>query len=178
MLLFFVGFFIHLLIYSKTRKEVFNPWIYVGGMISLIVFLPVLVWNYQNDWISFRWQLGKATTGAEFGENTLAFTLGHILLFSPFCFIMAIFEIWWVKDRFYESKNPETIILIISLFPLIFFTVMSLKGSISDPHWVNLAYVGIAILLGNEMFLRLNKRSLNFIRFNKVNISSSQLRKI
>ena len=73
---------------------------------------------------------------------------------------MAIFEIWRIKDRLSEAKNPATIILIISLFPLIFFTVMSLKGSISDPHWVNLAYVGIAILLGNEMFLRLSKRSL------------------
>ena len=83
---------------------------------------------------------------------------------------MAIFEICRIKDRLSEAKNPATIILIISLFPLIFFTVMSLKGSISYPHWVNLAYVGIAILLGNEMFLRLNKRSLYsidlFLSFN------------
>jgi len=160
MLLFYLGFFIHLLIYSKTRKEIFNPWIYVAGLISLVVFLPVLLWNYQHDWISFRWQFGKATSGSEFGENTLAFTVGHILLFSPFWFIFGIFGIWWIKDKFLQAKNPESVILIISIFPLIFFTIMSLKGSISDPHWVNIAYVGIAILLGNVLFLQLNIRKL------------------
>ena len=160
MLLFYVGIFIHLLVFSKTRKEVFNPWIYVAGLISIIVFLPVIFWNYNHDWISFRWQLGKATTGSDFGENTLAFTVGHILLFSPFWFIMGILGLWWIRDRLFIAKSPEAVIFFISLFPIIFFTVMSFKGSISDPHWVNLAYVGIAILLGNEMLLRLNQRRI------------------
>ncbi len=163
MLLFYIGFFIHILIFSKTRKEIINPWIYVAGMISLIVFLPVLIWNYQHDWISFRWQFDKATSGADFGENTLTFTVGHMLLFSPFWFIMGTVGIYWIRDRLFQAKSAETVIFIISFFPLIFFTVMSLKGSIADPHWVNLAYVGVAILLGNEMILRLNKRRLYFL---------------
>jgi len=37
---------------------------------------------------------------------------------------------------------------------------MSLKGTISDPHWANLAYLGIAILLGKELLWRFQNKTL------------------
>ena len=160
MLLFYIGLFIHLFLYRKTRKEIFNPWLYVAGLISLAIFIPVLLWNAQHDWISFRWQLGKGTSGADFGENTLAFTVGHLLLFSPLWALMGGFGIWWVRDHLVQANRPESVITILSIFPLLFFTLMSLKGTIADPHWANLAYLGIAILLGNELHWRLKKKTL------------------
>ena len=160
MLLFYIGLFIHLLLYRKTRKEILNPWLYAAGIISLAIFVPVLLWNAQHDWISFRWQLGKGTSGAEFGENTLAFTLGHLLLFSPLWALMGGLGIWWVRDHLAHANRPESVITVISIFPLLFFTLMSLKGTIADPHWANLAYLGIAVLLGNELLWRFQKKTL------------------
>ena len=148
MLLFYVGLFLHLLLYRKTRKDVLNPWLYIAGIISLAIFIPVIIWNAQHDWVSFRWQLEKGTSGADFGENTLAFTVGHLLLFSPLWALMGGLGIWWMRDRLVEARSPESVITVISIFPLLFFTVMSLKGTISDPHWANLAYLGIAIIAG------------------------------
>ena len=160
MLLFYFGLFLHLLIFKKTRKEIFNPWIYLAGLVSLVVFSPVLFWNWQHDWISFSWQFERGTSGEDFGKNTLAFTAGHILLFSPIWFVMSFFLVWWIREKYCQIKSPETIISIISIFPLIFFTIMSFKGSIADPHWANLAYLGIAILLGNELLRRFKRKSL------------------
>ena len=160
MLLFYIGLFLHLLLYRKTRKEILNPWFYAAGIISLTIFVPVLLWNAQHDWISFRWQLGKGTSGADFGENTLAFTLGHLLLFSPLWALMGALGIWWVRDHLAHANRPESVITVISIFPLLFFTLMSLKGTIADPHWANLAYLGIAVFLGNELLWRFQKKTL------------------
>ena len=160
MLLFYVGLFLHLLLYRKTRKEILNPWLYVAGMVSLAIFIPVIIWNAEHNWISFRWQLEKGTSGADFGENTLDFTLGHLLLFSPLWALMGVLGIWWLRDRLVQASRPESVIAVLSIFPLLFFTFMSLKGTISDPHWANLAYLGIAILLGNELLQRFRKKSL------------------
>ena len=160
MLLFYMGIFIHFLIYNKTRKRILNPWLYVAGLISLAIFTPVLLWNAQNEWISFRWQFGKGTSGADFGENTLAFTIGHMILFSPFWTIMGCFGIWWVRDKLVYANHPDSIITVISFFPLLFFTLMSLKGTIADPHWANLAYLGISILLGKELLWRFQKKRI------------------
>ena len=160
MLLFYIGLFIHFLIYNKTRKEILNPWLYVAGLVSLAIFTPVLIWNAQNDWISFRWQFSKGTSGADFGENTLAFTIGHMILFSPFWTLMGCLGIWWVRDKLVFANLPESIITIISIFPMLFFTLMSLKGTIADPHWANLTYLGISILLGKELLWRFQKKKI------------------
>jgi hypothetical protein len=160
MLLFYIGLFLHLLLYRKTRKEILNPWLYVAGIISLAIFVPVLLWNAQHDWISFRWQFGKGTSGADFGENTLAFTLGHLLLFSPLWALMGGLGIWWVRDHLAHGNRPESVLTVLSIFPLLFFTLMSLKGTIADPHWANLAYLGIAVLLGNELLWRFQTKTL------------------
>ena len=160
MLLFYIGLFLHLFLYRKTRREILNPWLYTAGLLSLAIFVPVLLWNAQHDWISFRWQMEKGTSGAEFGENTLAFTVGHLLLFSPLWALMGGLGIWWVRDRLVQARSPESVIVVISIFPLLFFTLMSLKGTIADPHWANLAYLGIAILLGKELLWRFKKKTL------------------
>ncbi|MCS5552014.1 MAG: glycosyltransferase family 39 protein, partial [SAR324 cluster bacterium] len=103
MLLFYIGLFLHLLLYRKIRREILNPWLYFAGILSLVIFIPVIIWNAQHDWISFRWQLEKGTTGSDFGENTLAFTIGHLILFSPMWALFGAVSIWWLRDRLTEG---------------------------------------------------------------------------
>ncbi len=35
-----------------------TPWPYLGGLLALLVFLPNLIWNLENAWLSLRFQLG------------------------------------------------------------------------------------------------------------------------
>ncbi len=154
MLLFYISMFLHLLLYRENRRHLLNPGVYLAGMISLLFFIPVIWWNAEHEWISFRWQLAKGTGGAEFGENTGLFTIGHLLLFSPVWAVAGGWGIWKFRDRIRIAQSPESIITVMSIFPLCFFTVMSLKGSIADPHWVNLFYLGIAIMLGGQLSQR------------------------
>ena len=160
MLLFYIGLFLHILLYRKIRREILNPWLYCAGILSLVIFIPVIIWNAQHEWISFHWQLEKGTSGSDFGENTLAFTIGHLILFSPIWAVIGTLSIWWLRDRLTDGKQAESVITVLSVFPLLFFTLMSFKGSISDPHWANLAYIGIAILLGNELLFQVKRRTI------------------
>ena len=36
-----------------------RPQPYAAALLSLLVFMPVLAWNAQNDWVSFAFQLGR-----------------------------------------------------------------------------------------------------------------------
>ncbi|QWG25857.1 glycosyltransferase family 39 protein [Bradyrhizobium sediminis] len=38
-----------------------SPYPWLAALIAVVVFLPVLIWNYQHDWASFRFQLVRAT---------------------------------------------------------------------------------------------------------------------
>jgi Dolichyl-phosphate-mannose-protein mannosyltransferase len=45
---------------SKLRRWLLSPWLYLGGLVALAVFAPVIVWNADHQWVSFIKQIGRA----------------------------------------------------------------------------------------------------------------------
>ena len=43
----------------RQRKQIFTVWPYLGGLVCFLTLAPHLVWNQNNDWVSFRFQLGR-----------------------------------------------------------------------------------------------------------------------
>ena len=44
----------------RLRRWLVSPWPYLGGLVALALFAPVLVWNADHQWVSFIKQLGRA----------------------------------------------------------------------------------------------------------------------
>jgi 4-amino-4-deoxy-L-arabinose transferase-like glycosyltransferase len=44
----------------KLRRWLISPWPYLGGLVSLAIFSPVIVWNADHRWVSFIKQIGRA----------------------------------------------------------------------------------------------------------------------
>lgn len=44
----------------KLRRWLLSPWLYVGGLVALALFAPVILWNADHQWVSFIKQLGRA----------------------------------------------------------------------------------------------------------------------
>ena len=42
---------------GKSSNGLKSPWPYAGGLVALLVFSPHLLWNADNDWITFKFQL-------------------------------------------------------------------------------------------------------------------------
>jgi 4-amino-4-deoxy-L-arabinose transferase-like glycosyltransferase len=51
---------IWLLIVPGMRRWLLSPWPYLGGLVALTIFSPVIVWNAQHEWMSFIKQMGRA----------------------------------------------------------------------------------------------------------------------
>jgi len=72
------------------RKWLPTFWPYAGGVLALLIFAPVILWNASHDWMSFRFQFGRAANGGFttrfFGE----FFLAQAALASPFVLILGI----------------------------------------------------------------------------------------
>jgi 4-amino-4-deoxy-L-arabinose transferase-like glycosyltransferase len=41
------------------RRWLLSPWLYLGGLVALVVFSPVILWNADHQWVSFIKQLGR-----------------------------------------------------------------------------------------------------------------------
>src|SRR3978361_2295701 len=44
----------------KLRRWLISPWPYLGGVVALAIFSPVILWNADHHWSSFIQQIGRA----------------------------------------------------------------------------------------------------------------------
>jgi hypothetical protein len=44
----------------KLRRWLVSPWPYLGGLVALLIFSPVILWNADHHWVSFIKQIGRA----------------------------------------------------------------------------------------------------------------------
>ena len=86
-LLFIGGFFCFLLSSPQGRRQLAKPGPWLAAIAALIVFSPVLIWNAQNDWMSFRFQGGRATAHHLSLAPFLSLFAAEIGLLSPWVFV-------------------------------------------------------------------------------------------
>jgi 4-amino-4-deoxy-L-arabinose transferase-like glycosyltransferase len=44
----------------RLRRWLISPWPYLGGLVALAIFAPVIWWNADHQWVSFLKQFGRA----------------------------------------------------------------------------------------------------------------------
>lgn len=42
------------------RRWLISPWPYLGGLVAMAIFAPVVLWNADHHWVSFIKQMGRA----------------------------------------------------------------------------------------------------------------------
>jgi 4-amino-4-deoxy-L-arabinose transferase-like glycosyltransferase len=65
-----------MLVPNWRRRWLLSPYPWLAAVFALVLFLPVLVWNAQYDWASFRFQLVRATATHELSLRTVVDFIG------------------------------------------------------------------------------------------------------
>lgn len=152
--LFYLSLAVYFLLSKKRWPMFWNPYVWLAGLISLLIFSPVLYWNFENDFASFIFQFSRGLTGGTLGANLLGFSFAHLLLYSP---IFAFFG-WLVlfantREQFQHSQknDPMQFFWTSALVILLFFSLAALRGSIADPKWMNLGYLALYLFLLGQL---------------------------
>ena len=65
-----------MLVPEWRRRWLASPYPWLGAVIAMVLFAPVLIWNAGHDWASFRFQLVRATATHEISLRTVADYVG------------------------------------------------------------------------------------------------------
>lgn len=80
---------------TRERKQLLSPWMWLGGAIALIIFLPHLVWQAKYDWPMLE-LLQNVTVSKNVVLSPVDFFLQQILLLHPLTF-----PVWMAGLYFY-----------------------------------------------------------------------------
>ena len=78
------------LLLTQQRRLLFTPWILAGGAIALLIFLPNLIWNIQNNWPFLELMRNIRATGKDVLLSPHQYLLQQILMMNP-----ASFPFWF-----------------------------------------------------------------------------------
>jgi hypothetical protein len=71
------------LLLTKERRVLFNRWLLLGGLIAFLIFLPNLIWNFQNDWPFLQLMRNIRADNRDVQLSLVEFVTQQVLLIHP-----------------------------------------------------------------------------------------------
>lgn len=115
-------------------------WILAGVVVAGLCVLPVMIWNYQHDWLSFKYQTSRVLGGGYSLSGLVGFLLSQIMGYHPVFTFLGVLGLFSGFPKLASSKNMESVqdkIWIISVLALpvfLFFIYSSMKQFVLL-HW-------------------------------------------
>lgn len=156
-----IGVGLYIIFYS--RKEFKNPFLYLSATISAICMIPILMWNINNEFISFTFHGNRVGLFGEFHpEYFLTEIIGELIYNNPINYILIIIAlISLIKKREYISTIGKRLILCFSIPLIVLFWFFSMTKPIL-PHWTAPSFTLLLIFVAAQLAdkYRIDKESL------------------
>jgi len=138
--------FLYLLWEGRYRKQLIRPGFYLMGIVALILFLPVVYWNYTHEWASFAKQFSHGFSNKGYGLRFFGEFLGaQAGLVNPFFFIAGMIALW--QGFKFTKSSPQWKFCIIFFLPtFLFFLEKSLTQRV-EGNWAAIAYMPLFIMI-------------------------------
>jgi hypothetical protein len=148
----FAGVFIFVATNKTQRHWLSHPGPYLAILITFIMALPVLWWNYNNGWVSFIFQ------GSRAGANTQHFQLhfdwffrsiaGQALWLLPWIWFPTVRQLF-ISYKLRAQMLAYSFSFWMSVLPIVFFTVVTLWADLQYHfHWQAPGYMMLFMPLG------------------------------
>jgi 4-amino-4-deoxy-L-arabinose transferase-like glycosyltransferase len=145
---------VSLLCSRKGWRELGRPGPWAAGIAALLLFSPVIWWNWKHHWASFLFQLNHGTGNADalafktVSIGFVAFIGGQALLWTPILFGMSAVVLWKYWRVIARLGEVDRVLLFAGSAPLLLFGAAAAKAGRGEINWPAFAYVPISLLLG------------------------------
>ena len=140
---------IYLLTSPRQRFWLAKPHPYLAFLLAIMVFSPVLIWNFQHDWVSLAFQSSRRLNemGGIKPRYFLMFVVQQFVIVTPYLFVVAIASLVREFRRWLGTGIDDSVrlLLISAALPLLLFTGISFR-SIVKINWLAPAFWPLIVL--------------------------------
>ncbi|MFY0254069.1 ArnT family glycosyltransferase [Chitinophaga sp. 30R24] len=141
------GAVLYLLLSREHRRYLWSPWFWTSVVVFFITIAPVVIWNVNNNFASFRFQSSERVEGIAFRPLDLLGVIGHqAAILLPVLFFALLYYCYKFicKYRWHILRIPAP-----QLFLLCFFLPLFLLFLLMSPvYWVKLNWMMPAYITG------------------------------
>lgn len=143
-LFFGLAILIWLAAVPKLRAWLMSPWPYLGGLVSLLIFSPVIVWNAEHHWVSFIKQIGRARI-EDFRPAFVGELIPTQIAFAtPLVFILGAMGLYSLLKRNAGASAARALINATFWTIVVYFIWHSLHARV-EANWFAPVYPAFAI---------------------------------
>lgn len=156
------GYFLFLITSKPHRSLLLTAGPYLAVFTASLFFLPVLIWNYEHDWVSFLFQGSRGIGHGFYPARLLTNILGQAVWVLPWIWLPLIYALAKAlaagpanTSRF-SGQNGRWFLGCLALGPILLFSLVSLWGAQGLFHWQAPGYLFAFPLLGEIVAKALN----------------------
>lgn len=124
---------------TQTRKHLKSPWLWACVAITLLIFLPNIIWQIQHNFISLEFQQSIHERDVGIGRADGYFT-DQLLMPNPF-----MLPLWIAGLLFYFRESKYRMLGWMYLFPVTIFFLMQGRGYYPAPIYPMLIAAGAVV---------------------------------
>jgi 4-amino-4-deoxy-L-arabinose transferase-like glycosyltransferase len=145
-LFFGLGIVTWLLIDPEGRRWFRSPWLWVGGLVACLIFLPVFLWNEKHDWISFSQQFGRMSVHQVTLRYLGEFLASQLGLLNPLIAYFALVAIGIAFRKPNDYRSSPSAFLVSIATPLVAYMVVHALHDRVQANWLAPIYPQVALL--------------------------------
>jgi hypothetical protein len=135
---------IWLAVVPKLRRWFLSPWPYLGGLVALAIFAPVILWNADHHWVSFIKQIGRARI-EDFRPAFIAELIPTQIAFAtPLVWILGAMGLYALLRRNSGAQPSRALISTVFWTIVLYFVWHSLHARV-EANWFAPVYPAFAI---------------------------------
>jgi len=135
---------IWLLLTPRMRPWLATIWPWAGAVVALLIFLPNLIWNATNDWLTFDKQFGRVTTDGLNPEFLLDHLGQQVGLATPIIFVLG----WLALGVFLLRRGGPTngrVLLSAMVWPTTAYFIFHAFHSQVEGNWTAPIFAAFAL---------------------------------
>ncbi|MEX6688557.1 glycosyltransferase family 39 protein [Danxiaibacter flavus] len=139
------GLGLYILLYN--RKMLLNPWLYLSFIITVIIFSPIIFWNIQNNFITWRYHSERVTV-TKFTldkDGFLQTIFGQIFYNNPINVVLTILAVISLRRRRLTERPYQRLLSLCGWPIIIVVTAVSLFRNVL-PHWTGPGFMSLGFI--------------------------------
>lgn len=135
----------YLLLYARHRLA--QPGVYLGALTTLVVISPILIWNIQHDFITYRFHSGRVEVQDSWLhlDFFIQAVMGQLIYCNPVNAVLILLSLWKLKTTTFMEKESVRFVLLNALPIIAVVTFFSLFSAML-PHWSGPGFMVLSLL--------------------------------